>query len=131
MQDNLNTLIDNPIDIFSIPTNVKGASGEDDIKITHRAIDAINRLRNENNIPDDYLVRVVVSGGGSNGMSFSMVFDSEAGESDRILESGSINLLLDSKSLFYAMGTVIDYFESVEGNGFYFQGKINELNKQV
>ena len=47
---------------------------------------------------------------------------SEKQENDRIFETESINFIIDSKSIFYFMGIIIDYLETDEGKGFIFKG---------
>ena len=80
----------------------------------------ILKIREENSIPDNYALRVGVKGGGCSGFTYSLGFDGEVQESDDIMEINGVNLVVDSKSLFFMTGTVVDYNDSEQGRGFVF-----------
>jgi iron-sulfur cluster assembly protein len=62
-------------------------------------------------------LRVGVRGGGCSGFQYQLAFD-EQRESDVVFESHGLKLLVDSGSLPYVKGSVIDYQESLQGAGF-------------
>jgi iron-sulfur cluster assembly protein len=62
-------------------------------------------------------LRVGVRGGGCSGFQYQLAFD-EQRESDVVFESHGLKLLVDSASLPYVKGSVIDYQESLQGAGF-------------
>lgn len=62
-------------------------------------------------------LRVGVRGGGCSGFQYQLAFD-EQRESDVVFESHGLKLLVDSASLQYVNGSVIDYQESLQGAGF-------------
>jgi iron-sulfur cluster assembly protein len=62
-------------------------------------------------------LRVGVRGGGCSGFQYQLAFD-EQRESDAVFESHGLKLLVDSASLPYVEGSVIDYQESLQGAGF-------------
>jgi iron-sulfur cluster assembly protein len=62
-------------------------------------------------------LRVGVRGGGCSGFQYQLAFD-EQSESDVVFESHGLKLLVDSSSLPYVEGSVIDYQESLQGAGF-------------
>lgn len=62
-------------------------------------------------------LRVGVRGGGCSGFQYQLAFD-EQRESDVVFESHGLKLLVDSASLQYVRGSVIDYQESLQGAGF-------------
>ncbi len=103
-----------------IPTGIEGSTDADNIMITQSAIDMIGNVRIENNISDDHFLRIATRSGGCSGMSYSLGFDNEIAESDRKLDTGKINIVVDSKSLFYLMGVTLDYVEGPHGSGFVF-----------
>ena len=90
------------------------------ITITEKAAAEILTIRAENSIPDNYALRVGVKGGGCSGFTCSLGFDGEVQESDDIMEINGVKLVVDSKSLFYMAGTVVDYNDSEQGRGFVF-----------
>jgi iron-sulfur cluster assembly protein len=62
-------------------------------------------------------LRVGVRGGGCSGFQYQLAFD-EQRESDVVFESHGLKLLVDSSSLSYVEGSVIDYQEGLQGAGF-------------
>jgi iron-sulfur cluster assembly protein len=108
------------VDFERIPTGIEGSSLDDDIIITHKAIEVINSIRQENNVPENFFLRIATRGGGCSGMSYNLGFDSETDEMDRTFNAENISLVVDAKSLFYLMGVTLDYTEGPHGSGFVF-----------
>lgn len=93
---------------------------ENEIKITDKAIKEVLKIMSENNIPDTYGLRVGVKGGGCSGLVYQMNFDESSREGDTIIEQDKVRLFVDGKSLFYLMGTELDYTDGLKGRGFIF-----------
>lgn len=93
---------------------------EQEIKITEKAAKEIKRIMDENKIPDTIGLRVGVKGGGCSGLTYTLGFDGEQKESDTIIESHGIKLFVDGKSLFYLLGTELDFSDGLNGRGFVF-----------
>jgi iron-sulfur cluster assembly protein len=74
----------------------------------------------ENNFTPDVGLRVGVKGGGCSGLTYSMGFDPESRDGDTIIEQDDIKLYVDGKSLFYLMGTELDFTSGLNGKGFVF-----------
>ena len=120
------TLTENLIDFERIPTGIEGTSEEDDIIITARALEMIGAIREDNSVPGDYFLRIGTRGGGCSGMSYTLGFDSEMNEEvDRNFKTEKVNLVVDSKSLFYLMGVTLDFVEGPQGSGFVFHNPNN------
>jgi iron-sulfur cluster assembly protein len=62
-------------------------------------------------------LRVGVRGGGCSGFQYQLAFD-EQRANDAVFESHGLKLLVDSESLPFVSGSVIDYEESLQGAGF-------------
>jgi iron-sulfur cluster assembly protein len=62
-------------------------------------------------------LRVGVRGGGCSGFQYQLAFD-EQRESDVVFESHGLKLLVDSDSLSYVNGSIIDYQDTLQGAGF-------------
>ncbi|MBI2793593.1 MAG: iron-sulfur cluster assembly accessory protein [Ignavibacteria bacterium] len=105
---------------MSIPTGITGTDANDNITITRKAIEQVKELRAQNNIPDDYGLRVGVKGGGCSGMSYTLGFDGSRKESDLILDADGVNIFIDPKSMFYLMGITLDFSDGLMGRGFTF-----------
>jgi iron-sulfur cluster assembly protein len=93
---------------------------EQEIKITPKAVEEVIKIRKENNIPEEYGLRVGVKGGGCSGLKYSLGFDGEQKEGDTVIEQNGIKLFVDGKSLFYLSGTELDFTSGLNGRGFVF-----------
>lgn len=93
---------------------------EQEIRITPKAVNEVKKIRAENNIPENFGLRVGVKGGGCSGLKYSMGFDGEEKEGDTVIEQEGIKLLVDGKSLFYLSGTELDFTDGLNGRGFVF-----------
>jgi iron-sulfur cluster assembly protein len=91
-----------------------------DITISEKAIKEIRKIMEENNFTPDVGLRIGVKGGGCSGLTYSMGFDPESREGDTIMEQDNIKLYVDGKSLFYLMGTELDFTDGLDGKGFIF-----------
>jgi iron-sulfur cluster assembly protein len=72
----------------------------------------------------DYL-RVAISGGGCNGLSYKMKFVAEPKRGDILVQTGGgVKVLVDSKSALYLKGTHLDYSSALVAGGFKFTNPI-------
>jgi iron-sulfur cluster assembly protein len=62
-------------------------------------------------------LRVGVRGGGCSGFQYALAFD-EQRDGDTVFEDKGIRLLVDSPSLAYVKGSVIDFVDELQGAGF-------------
>jgi iron-sulfur cluster assembly protein len=106
--------------VQTISTGVLGADAADEVKVTLKAIEEIKKIKAQNSIPDSYGLRVGVKGGGCSGLSYTLGFDAESREQDKILAMQDINIFVDKKSLFYLMGVELDFSDGLNGRGFTF-----------
>lgn len=67
----------------------------------------------------DYL-RVKITGGGCNGLSYKMKFVGDPKRGDILVRSSGAQILVDTKSALYLRGTQLDYSEKMVGGGFKF-----------
>jgi iron-sulfur cluster assembly protein len=65
-------------------------------------------------------LRVAITGGGCNGLSYKMRFTNEPKRGDILVASAGAQVLVDSKSALYIKGTVLDYSNNLIGGGFKF-----------
>ncbi len=63
-------------------------------------------------------LRVAITGGGCNGLSYKMRFTAEPKRGDILVHSAGAQVLVDSKSALYLKGTVLDYSNELIGGGF-------------
>jgi iron-sulfur cluster assembly accessory protein len=67
----------------------------------------------------DYL-RVAITGGGCNGLSYKLRFAPEGKRGDILVRSAGIPVLVDAKTALYLKGTVLDFSDKMIGGGFKF-----------
>lgn len=91
-----------------------------EIEVSDNAVKEIKKIKDENNIPMDNVLRVGVKGGGCSGLTYQLGFDAETTETDTIIEKDGIKVAVDAKSLFYLTGTTLDYSSGLNGKGFTF-----------
>jgi len=96
------------------------ATAPSPITITEKALAEVQKIKEQNSIPDSYGLRVGVRGGGCSGLSYTLTFDAETREGDKEILLEGVRLFIDSKSLFYLMGTELDYTDGLNGRGFVF-----------
>ena len=66
------------------------------------------------------LLRVAITGGGCNGLSYKMKFVPEPKRGDILVRTGGARVIVDSKSALYLKGTHLDYSEAMVAGGFKF-----------
>jgi iron-sulfur cluster assembly protein len=65
-------------------------------------------------------LRVKITGGGCNGLSYKMKFVSDPKRGDILVRSSEAQVLVDTKSALYIRGTELDYSDKMVGGGFKF-----------
>ena len=65
-------------------------------------------------------LRVKITGGGCNGLSYKMKFVEDAKRGDILVHSSGIPVLVDTKSALYLRGTQLDFSDKMIGGGFKF-----------
>jgi len=67
----------------------------------------------------EYL-RVAISGGGCNGLSYRLRFAPEPRRGDILVRTAGVPVLVDAKTALYLKGTTVDYSDRLIGGGFKF-----------
>ncbi|MFZ5495935.1 MAG: HesB/IscA family protein [Verrucomicrobiota bacterium] len=67
----------------------------------------------------DYL-RIAITGGGCNGLSYKLRFTPEPKRGDILVRSAGVPVLVDAKTALYLKGTLLDYSDKMIGGGFKF-----------
>jgi len=67
----------------------------------------------------EYL-RIKISGGGCNGLSYKLKFVEDGRKGDILVDSSGVRILVDSKTALYLKGTALDYSDALVGGGFKF-----------
>ncbi|HZK75378.1 MAG TPA: iron-sulfur cluster assembly accessory protein [Candidatus Kapabacteria bacterium] len=93
---------------------------ENEITLSEKALSEVRKIMEANKIPETYGLRVGVKGGGCSGLSYSLGFDGEARENDKLIVKEGVRIFVDPKSLFYLSGTQLDFTDGLNGRGFVF-----------
>ena len=67
----------------------------------------------------DFL-RIAITGGGCNGLSYKLRFAPEPKRGDILVRSAGTAVLMDAKTALYLKGTELDYSDKMIGGGFKF-----------
>ena len=66
------------------------------------------------------LLRLAITGGGCNGLSYKMKFVPEPKRGDIVVRTAGVRVIVDSKSALYLKGTHLDYSSAMVAGGFKF-----------
>jgi iron-sulfur cluster assembly protein len=94
---------------------------QENITLTEKAVSEVKKIMGENDIPDTYSLRIGVKGGGCSGLTYTLGFDSEQREGDKLINIMGVHMVIDWKSILYLKGTTIDYADGLMGKGFDFK----------
>ncbi|MFO0925329.1 MAG: iron-sulfur cluster assembly accessory protein [Pirellulales bacterium] len=87
------------------------------VTLTEKAAEQAKKYKEEN---EAYL-RIGVVGGGCSGFEYMFKWDDQFDEArDTKTEQHGVPVVVDKKSALYLEGTTIDYYESMEKQGFTF-----------
>ena len=88
--------------------------------LSEKAANEVKRLITGQNLPEGTMLRIGVRGGGCSGLSYSLNFDTNTTESDRVVDIHGVKLAVDKKFGPYLDGTVVDFYDELEKRGFVF-----------
>ncbi len=114
-------------EIYKINSGIEGADENDAFMITSDAINAIKEVIKENNVPDDFYVRIATESGGCCGLNFYIEFDNDYDKTrDRILDELGVKFIVDNETIFQLLGVTLDFEVTDEDAGFLFRGLRDE-----
>ncbi len=87
------------------------------LQVTPAAVARVKALVEEEENPALKL-RVFVTGGGCSGFQYGFTFDDDAAEDDTVVEIDGVQVLIDTLSIQYLQGSVVDYEEGLQGARF-------------
>jgi iron-sulfur cluster assembly protein len=102
---------------LEVPDGVREGN-EKLVKVTVAASTKIFQLIEREGSGD--FLRIRITGGGCNGLSYKMKFVPEPKEGDIYVLSESVKILVDSKTALYLRGTLLEYSDKLVAGGFKF-----------
>ncbi len=90
------------------------------VSLSESAAREVKKVMAEQSTPTEMYLRVGVQGGGCSGMSYTLGFDANVTERDRVIEIHGVKLAVDKKFEPYLEGTVVDFYDGLEKRGFVF-----------
>jgi iron-sulfur cluster assembly accessory protein len=89
------------------------------VRLTDNAVNKVREIMaTQDPLPAG--LRIGVVGGGCSGFQYSMSFENQAGMMDKVYDFNGLKVFVDSTSLMYLNGCVVDYVETLEAAGFKF-----------
>jgi iron-sulfur cluster assembly protein len=88
------------------------------VRVTKDASIKINELKVRE--ANGEFLRIRITGGGCNGLSYHMKFVEQGKKGDILVDSEGIQVLVDSKTTLYLRGTTLDYSNKLVAGGFKF-----------
>ena len=88
------------------------------LSLTERAAQEVKDILEQQGNPEGVRLRVYVSGGGCSGLQYGMALDENIEPGDETFEFSGVSLVVDSTSLKYLVGAVVDYIHTDLGGGF-------------
>ena len=89
-----------------------------EINFSKKAVEKINQLIAKK--PPGTFFRIAVKGGGCSGLSYDLTFTPEE-KGDNVIELDDFKVFIDTKSMIYLKGMVLDYEGGLQGKGFVFK----------
>lgn len=99
--------------------NDKKTTATQPITITASAIEQLQRIRTEKEVPSDLGLRVGVRGGGCSGFEYQLGFD-QPQDDDQKFDIGGITVLLKPAHSLYLLGMEVDWATGLDNRGFTF-----------
>lgn len=91
------------------------------VKLSERAAEEVKRFQKEHNFGDDMVLRIGIAAGGCSGFSYTLNFDDKFDDkADTKYDCHGVAVVVDKKSALYLDGTTVDWYESLEKQGFTF-----------
>lgn len=101
----------------ALPEGVRSGN-ENLVKLTPAAGGKVRKLATREQQGD--FLRVAITGGGCNGLSYKLKFAAEPRRGDILVRTSGVPVVVDPKTALYLKGTVLDYSDAMVAGGFKF-----------
>lgn len=100
------------------------------ITFTHAAISELKKVWEEQDLPQEAVLKVAVRGGGCQGLQWILNIEEEYDESKCLVEEHEgFKVVIDNRSALYVNGTTIDFHEDSSKRGFVFNNPNSASHK--
>ncbi len=89
------------------------------VMLTDDAVEQLNLIRQQENIPAGYCLRVGVKGGGCSGFSYVLGFDLPQ-DNDDTFDVNGIQVVMNKAHAIYLLGMEVDFLNGLDNRGFTF-----------
>jgi iron-sulfur cluster assembly protein len=89
------------------------------VQLTPGAVDQLNQIRQQENIPAEYMLRIGVKGGGCSGFTYTLGFDLPQANDDHF-QIGGLPVIMNKAHGIYLLGMEIDFVNGLDNRGFTF-----------
>jgi iron-sulfur cluster assembly protein len=89
------------------------------VQLTDDAVHQLNQIRMQEQVPEDYYLRVGVEGGGCSGFSYILRFD-KVQPGDDTFEVKGVRVAMNKAHAIYLLGMEIDFLNGLANRGFTF-----------
>ena len=89
------------------------------VTFTPGAVKELNKLKDQQELGDDFGLRVGVEGGGCSGMTYVLGFDQQK-DGDQIYMIDGIKVFMHKAHSLYLVGMMIDFQDGLNARGFTF-----------
>ena len=100
-------------------SDIKQTTKIQPVTLTDNAVKELRRIMAEQQISEDYGLRIGVKGGGCSGFSYSMGFDVKK-EKDEVYHINGIKVYMEKAHGIYLLGMEIDWLDGLNNRGFSF-----------
>ena len=90
------------------------------VSLSESAANEVKKIISDQSLPEETVLRVGVQGGGCSGFAYSLNFDTNVSDKDRVSEFFGVKLAVEKKFDPYLDGTVVDFHDGLEKRGFVF-----------
>lgn len=89
------------------------------LQFSQSALAQLKKIKSDQNLGDDYGLRVGVKGGGCSGFSYVLGFDTKS-EKDDVFYIDGLEVYMEKAHAIYLLGMEIDWVEGLNNRGFTF-----------
>jgi iron-sulfur cluster assembly protein len=89
------------------------------VTLTAGAIKQLTEIKNTEDLPTEYGLRIGVKGGGCSGFTYVLGFD-EMKDEDEIYEIDGLKIFMNKAHALYLLGMEIDWVDGLNNRGFQF-----------